>query len=122
MKLRKFLGALPFVLMLVFGAGCVAGWLLANSSLSGWAMLLGWALLLMIVAGSVRECVQALWRRLGAEPEALRHALEAMAQGNLTAVATLPPPSFARSVCESLHEMSQRLHARVHQARQFHAS
>lgn len=117
MKLRTFLGALPSVLMLVFAAGCVSGWLLARSTLSGWAMLLGWALLLFIVAGSVRECVRALWQRLGAEPEALRHAVEAMAHGNLTAVAQLPPPSITRSVCESLHELSQRLHSRVAVAR-----
>lgn len=117
MKLRTFLGILPAALMMVFGAGCVSGWLLARSTLSGWAMLLGWALLLLIVAGSVRECVRLLWQRLGAEPEALRYVLEAMAQGNLTAVSTLPSPSLSRSVCESLHELSQRLHGRVAMAR-----
>jgi methyl-accepting chemotaxis protein-1 (serine sensor receptor) len=117
MKLRTFLAVLPTALMMVFGAGCVSGWLLARSALSGWAMLLGWALLLLIVAGSVRDCARRLWRRLGAEPEALRFVLEAMAQGNLTAVSTLPPPSLARSVCASVHELSQRLHGRVAMAR-----
>lgn len=117
MKLRTFLGTLPSGLMLVFGAGCLSGWLIARTTLTGWVMVLGWAVLLAIVAGSVRECAARLWQRVGAEPEALRYAVEAMAQGNLTAVGSLPAPRFGRSLCEALHELSQRLHGRMASAR-----
>lgn len=117
MKLRTFLGTLPTGLMLVFGAGCLSGWLIARTTLTGWVMVLGWALLLAIVAGIVRECAARLWQRVGAEPEALRYAVEAMAQGNLTAVDSLASPRFGRSLCEALHELSQRLHGRVASAR-----